>query len=67
MVNCYRWLIHTPMLKKLIGNTRITLLALPNLIATHAAMMIVVKNGAMETATGVTTIANAVVMIGQRG
>ena len=39
---------------------------LPAHIATHVVMMIAAKNGVMKIATGVTTIANASIMIGQR-
>ena len=39
---------------------------LPTRITTHVVMMIVMKNDIMKIATGATTIANAVIMIGQR-
>ena len=53
-------------LKKLIGSSRTTLLVLPSHIATHIMMMIAVKNSVMKIMTGVMTIANAGIMIGQR-
>ena len=42
------------------------MLVLPSHIATHIMMMIAVKNSVMKIATGVMTIANAGIMIGQR-
>jgi len=42
------------------------LLMLPARIATHVVMMIALKNDVMRIATGVTTIMNIGIMIGQR-
>jgi len=53
-------------LKKLIDSSRMTLLVLPARIATHVVMMIATKNGVMKITIGATTIANTVIMIGQR-
>jgi len=39
---------------------------LPPQIATHVVMMIATKNGVMKITIGATTIANTVIMIGQR-
>jgi len=52
--------------KKLIVSSRMMLLVLPAWIATHVMMMITAKNGIMKIAAGSMTIANAVIMIGQR-
>ena len=42
------------------------MLVLPARIATHVVMMIAVKNDVMKIVTDAMTIANAVIMIGQR-
>ena len=66
LANSSRLQTHTQIPKKIIGSSRTTLLVLPARIATHIVMMIAAKNGVMKIATGVTTIANASIMIGQR-
>ena len=59
-------ILQTSLLEGLYLHSRTTLLVLPARIATHVAMMIAAKNGVIKITTGATTIANAVIMIGQR-